>query len=143
MVKESNEVSKIAAKLALSDRKEEMGLIDSYKKLGFKSTAVDIGGQFPGIVPKIIENTLVASKRKGLILDCHVHDGAVAGAVREALEQLQNKANGLSIGGKIGISRKGEHISVAVFFNIGLLHLNEVVIALSHRSIPILEGEES
>lgn len=142
MMKVSNEVSKIAVKLALSDRAEEKDLVEKYKNLGFKSTAVDIGGHFPAIVPKIIENTLVASKRKGLITDCHVHDGAVAGAIREALGQLQNKANGLSIGGKIGISRKSEHVSVAVFFNIGLLHLNEVVIALSHRSIPILEGEE-
>ncbi len=142
MLKVSNEVSKIAVKLALSDREEERELVERYGKLGYRSTAVDIGGKFPAIVPKIIENTLVASKRKGLIVDCHVHDGAVAGAIREALGQLQNKANGLSIGGKIGISRIGEHVSVAVFFNIGLLHLNEVVVALSHRSIPVLDEEQ-
>ena len=45
------------------------------------------------------------------------------------------KAIGLNIGGKIGIARSGDHIVVAVFFGIGLLHLNEVAIALGHRVV--------
>jgi hypothetical protein len=46
------------------------------------------------------------------------------------------KALGLNVGGKIGIARWGEHISVAMFFGVGFLNLNEVVIGLGHRSIP-------
>ena len=42
---------------------------------------------------------------------------------------------GLNIGGKIAIARCGEHISVAIFFGIGLLHLNEMAIGLGHRVI--------
>ncbi|MBC7336398.1 MAG: hut operon positive regulator HutP, partial [Clostridia bacterium] len=30
----------------------------------------------------------------------------------------------------------GEHIAVAVFFGIGLLHLDEVAIGLGHRALP-------
>jgi hypothetical protein len=42
--------------------------------------------------------------------------------------QIINKALGLNVGGKIGIARYNDHISVAIFFGIGLLHLNEVAI---------------
>ena len=59
----------------------------------------------------------------------------MAGAAREAVSQIMNKAIGLNIGGKIAIARCGEHISVAVFFGIGLLHLNEMAIGLGHRVI--------
>lgn len=137
----STDVAKISIKMALSTREEENLLIKDYISQGFFCTAVDVGGKLPDITSKVIENTLVASKRKNIIKDCHLHDGAVAGAVREALFQISNKTNGLNVGGKVGIARKGEHISVAVFFSIGLLHLNEVVIGLGHRSIPIIEGE--
>jgi len=50
--------------------------------------------------------------------------------------QVAAKANGLNVGGKIGIARYGEHLSVCIFMSIGLLHLNEVVIGIGHRSIP-------
>jgi hypothetical protein len=42
----------------------------------------------------------------------------------------------LNIGGKIGIAHKGEHLSVAVFFGVGLLHLDEVAVGLGHRVAP-------
>jgi len=45
------------------------------------------------------------------------------------------KALGLNVGGKIGIARYQSHVSVAVFFGIGLLHLNEVSIGLGHRVV--------
>lgn len=96
---------------------------------------MDIGGNINQSIPKIVERALVASKRCGLIKDCHVHDGAVAGATREAIIQVSKKANGLNVGGKIGIARCKEHLSVCIFMSIGLLHLNEVVIGLGHRSI--------
>ena len=46
-----------------------------------------------------------------------------------------NKAIGLNIGGKIAVARHEEHVSVAMFFGIGLLHLNEVAVGLGHRAI--------
>ena len=103
------------------------------------AVAVDIGGNLISSIPKIIERALVASKRTGIIKDCHVHDGAIAGATRDALMQISLKANGLNVGGKIGIARQGEHISVCIFLSIGLLHLNEVVIGLGHRAIPNID----
>ena len=45
------------------------------------------------------------------------------------------QALGLNVGGKIGVARCGEHVAVAVFFAIGLVHLNEVCIGMGHRSI--------
>ena len=134
----SVDVAKASVEMAISSRSEEEKLIENFKENGILTVAVDIGGNITSSIPKIIERALVASKRTGIIKDCHVHDGAVAGATREAIIQILSKANGLNVGGKIGIARFDEHLSVCIFLSIGLLHLNEVVIGLGHRSIPKL-----
>lgn len=136
MIKKSVDVAKASINMATSSRHMEEKLIESYKDNGILVAGVDIGGDFSQSTVKIIERALVASKRSGLIKDCHVHDGAVTGATKEVLMQLQPKAYGLNVGGKIGIARSGEHISVCIFLSAGLLHLNEVIIGLAHRSIP-------
>lgn len=135
----SVEVAKYAIQMATSERDEEETLIKALREKNTYAVAVDIGGNLISSIPKIIERALVASKRTGIIKDCHVHDGAIAGATRDALMQIASKANGLNVGGKIGIARQGEHISVCIFLSIGLLHLNEVVIGLGHRAIPDVE----
>ncbi|WP_425449637.1 HutP family protein [Dethiothermospora halolimnae] len=133
----STDIAKASVKMAISSSREaENKLVHSFNKKEIKTAAVDIGGNLIDSIPKIIERALVASKRSGIIKDCHVHDGAVAGATREAIMQVSTKANGLNVGGKIGIARYKEHLSVCIFMSIGLLHLNEVVIGLGHRSIP-------
>lgn len=136
MNRQSTDVAKTSVKMAISSRSNEEKLTLAFKEKGILTTAVDIGGDFTNSTVKIIERALVASHRCNIIKDCHVHDGAVAGATKEALEQISRKATGLNVGGKIGIARAGEHISVCIFMSIGLLHLNEVVIGLGHRSIP-------
>lgn len=132
----SLDVAKAAIKMATSERVEEKILEEEFKTRGILTAGVDVGGNINDSIPKIMERALVASKRMGIIKDLHVHDGAVVGAAREAIMQVAAKANGLSVGGKIGIARGGEHISVCIFMSIGLLHLNEVVIGLGHRSLP-------
>lgn len=131
----SIDVAKASVKMAISSREEEKQLETELKKNNILTVAVDIGGNLNNSIPKIVERALVASKRCGLIQDCHLHDGAVAGATREAIIQVVSKANGLNVGGKIGIARSKEHLSVCLFMSIGLLHLNEVVIGLGHRTI--------
>ncbi len=134
---ESIDVAKIAVKMALSTRSEELELKQIYAKMHVKVAAVDFGGDFINSIKKIIERAVVAAKREGVIEEeTHVLEGAVVGATREALSQVMQKALGLNVGGKIGIARWGEHISVAMFFGVGFLNLNEVVIGLGHRSIP-------
>ncbi len=54
---------------------------------------------------------------------------------RRARPTLPTKALGLNIGGKVGLARRGDHVAVAVFFGIGLLHLDEVAVGLGHRAI--------
>ena len=135
----SVEVAKCAIQMATSEREEEEYLIKKLRESDIYAVAVDIVGNLIPSIPKIIERALVASKRTGIIKDCHVHDGAIAGATRDALMQISLKANGLNVGGKIGIARQGEHISVCIFLSIGLLHLNEVVIGLGHRAIPNID----
>ncbi len=136
MNRQSTDVAKASVKMAISSRSNEEKLTLAFKEKGILTTAVDIGGDFTNSTVKIIERALVASHRCKIIKECHVHDGAIAGATKEALEQISRKATGLNVGGKIGIARAGEHISVCIFMSIGLLHLNEVVIGLGHRSIP-------
>lgn len=133
----SKRIAAVAIRMALSsDREEEKQLKSEYSKIGIKTAAVDYGGEFVASVAKIVERAVVAAKREGVIKDTHADEGAVAGATREALAQIMPKAVGLNVGGKIGIARYHDHISVAVFFGIGLLHLDEVAIGLGHRAAP-------
>ena len=103
------------------------------KRNGINCVAIDFGGEFSTSVTKILERAVVASKREGVIGDSHAEEGAVAGATHEAITQIINKSVGLNVGGKIGIARGNAHISVCVFFEIGLLNLNDVAIGLGHR----------
>lgn len=132
----SKEVSKAAIKLAMTnDREEENALKKDLEKSGILCAAIDFGGEFSNSVTKIIERAVVASKREGVIKDTHSEEGAVAGATHESISQIITKSIGLNVGGKIAISRCESHICVCVFFAVGLLNLNDVVIGLGHRAI--------
>lgn len=132
----SRDVAIAALKIAISkDRDDERSLKSLYQQSGILTAGVDFGGEFITSITKIIERAVVAAKRENIILDIHTEEGAVAGATREAISQLMAKAIGLNVGGKIGIARHEDHISVAVFFGIGLLHLNEIAVGLGHRVI--------
>ncbi|HHW49720.1 MAG TPA: hut operon positive regulator HutP [Clostridiaceae bacterium] len=132
----SKDIASAAIKIALtSTRQEEKKLQEEFTAKGIYTAAVDYGGEFISSIMKIIERAVVSSKREGVIKDTHAEEGAVAGATREALTQIMPKALGLNVGGKIGIARHKDHISVAVFFGIGLLHLNEISIGLGHRVV--------
>lgn len=135
MIVDSIAVAKASIELCISSREDEKILEERFKKDGILTVAVDVGGNINSSISKIIERALVASKRTGLIKDCHAHEGAVIGAAKEALMQVCEKANGLNVGGKIGIARSGEHLSVSIFMSIGVLHLNDLVIAIAHRAI--------
>jgi hypothetical protein len=133
---DSKIIASAAIRLALSiDRENERELKAELAKAGIRSTAVDYGGEFISSVQKVVERAVVAAKREGVIENTHLGEGGVAGAAREALSQIMPKALGLNVGGKVGIARKGDHVAVAIFFAIGLLHLNEVAIGLGHKAV--------
>jgi len=132
----SKEVVKAAIRMALTNsREEEKSLQKELADKGIKTSAVDYGGEFITSVTRIIERAVVSAKREGVIEESHAEEGAVAGAAREALAQIMDKAMGLNVGGKIAVARSGEHVGVAVFFGIGLLHLNDVAIGIGHRVV--------
>lgn len=137
---ESKDIARAAIMLATSNRQEENTLKINYKKKEIKTAAVNIGGDIIKSIPKILESAMIASKKNDVIRDSHVYDGAIMGATREALTQIMNKAAGFNVGGKIGIARYKEHLSVCIFLNIGMFSLDDVVIGLSHRAIPIDEN---
>lgn len=130
-------VASAAIKMALSaSRQEEVALKkDLLERWEVKAVAVDYGGEYISSVGKIVERAVVAAKREGVIKDAHADEGAVAGAAREAITQIMPKALGLNVGGKIGVARHKDHVSVAIFMGIGLLHLDEVAIGLGHRAV--------
>lgn len=134
-ITDSKEVAKASVKLAISSREEEENLIKSLSKNNISAAAVDIGGNLINSIPKIMERALVSAKRCNVIKDFHSQEGAIIGATKEAIDQVSKKAIGFNVGGKIGIARYKEHISVCLFLNIGVLHLNDIVIGLGHRSI--------
>jgi len=130
-------VSTAAIRMPLSaSRQEETRLKkELLENWEVKAVAIDYGGEFISSVGKIVERAVVAAKREGVIKDAHADEGAVAGAAREAIAQIMPKALGLNVGGKIGVARHKDHVSVAIFLGIGLLHLDEVAIGLGHRAV--------
>ena len=135
---DSTDVAKAAIRVAItSSRAEEERLIGRLREKEIQAVAVDVGGDIINSVHLMIERAIIASRKSGLSRgECHLDDGAIAGAAREAVSQIASKAMGLNGGGKIAVCRYQEHLTVCVFMSIGLLHLNEVVIGLGHRSIP-------
>ncbi|MGR6836519.1 HutP family protein [Syntrophomonas erecta] len=133
----SKVVATAAIKMALTSSRQEETMLKRVllEQEEVKAVAVDYGGEFITSVGKIVERAVVASKREGVIKDTHADEGAVAGATREAIAQIMPKALGLNVGGKIGIARHQDHVSVAIFLGIGLLHLDEVAIGLGHRAV--------
>ena len=132
----SRDVARCAIELSLTEsREEEQRLRRAFEQRGIAAAAADFGGDFlPGMM-RIVERAVVAAKREHVIGESHLEEGGVAGAAREALNQITHKALGMSVGGKIGVARFGEHVAVAVFFSIGLGRLDEVCIGLGHRAI--------
>lgn len=132
----SKEVAKAALSMAMTaSREDEKILKEELRNREIRAAAVDYGGEAIPAMKTIVERAVIAAKRELLIRDCHAEEGAIAGATREAMSQILTKAIGLNVGGKVGIARKGDHVSVAVFFSIGLIHLDEVAVGLSHRAI--------
>lgn len=132
----SRQVARAALHMALTEtHPEEQEQKRVLSAGGVKATAVDFGGDFVSSVRRIVERAVVAAKREGVIRPIHAEEGAVAGAAHEALSQIGGKAIGLSVGGKIGIARQDDHVAVAVFFGIGLGHLDEVAVGLAHRAV--------
>lgn len=136
IIGDSREVARAALALAMTeDREAEAQMKRSLQEKGVRGAASDYGGDFVSSVIRIIERAVVAAKREGVIGDSHQEEGAVAGAARDAVAQMTQKALGLSVGGKIGVARSGEHVAVALFFTVGLVHLNEVCVGLGHRAV--------
>ena len=130
-------VSRAALLMCLTQsRDEERALKEKLlREEDVRAAAVDYGGEFVASVVRIVERAVVAAKREGVIDDTHLEEGSVAGAANEALTQVMSKALGLNVGGKIGIARKGNNVAVAVYFEVGLLHLSEAAVGLGHRAI--------
>lgn len=132
----SRRVARAAMTMALTaDHPEEQERKQALRTDSIRATAVDFGGDFLSSLRRIVERAVVAAKREGVISPVHSEEGAVAGATHEALLQVGRKAMGLSVGGKIGVARQGDHVAVAVFFGVGLGHLDEVAVGLAHRAV--------
>lgn len=132
----SKKIAAVAIQMALTEgREEELKLKEKFATIGIRTAAVDYGGEFTTSIKKIVERAVVAAKRENVVAETHFGEGAIAGATREALSQIMPKALGLNVGGKIGIARYEDHVSVAVFLGIGLLHLDEVAVGLGHRIV--------
>ena len=131
---QSADVARAAIRMALSEnRSDENELREKLAKSGIRAVAVNFGGKFLDIIPKIYESAIVAAQRQHVISDTHVGDGSVVGAMESAIEQIKLMAMGMNLGGKIGIARWKEHLCVAVFVEVGVLHCNEVTLVMAHR----------
>lgn len=133
---DSRDVARAAITLAMTtSREDESTQKHRLAAQGIRSAASDFGGDFVTSVMKIIERAVVIAKREGVIGDKYHEEGAVAGAAHDAVTQITDKAMGLNVGGKIGVARVDGHVAVAIFFTVGLVHLNEVCVGLGHRAV--------
>lgn len=133
---DSRDVARAAILLAMtSNREDETAQKQRLAEQGIQSAASDFGGDFVASVMKIIERAVVIARREGLIGDVFHVEGAIAGAAHDAVMQVTAKAMGLNVGGKIGVTRSGDHVAVALFFTVGLIHLNEVCVGVGHRAV--------
>ena len=133
---QSNDIGRAALRMALTEnRKEEYALRDELKEQDIQAVAINSGGRFLDILPKIYESAIVAAQRQKVISDTHVGDGSVLGAVESAIDQVKIKALGMNVGGKLGIARWKEHLCVAIYIGVGVLHFNEVAVGMAHRAL--------
>lgn len=117
------------------DHQEEARLKEQLASEQIRAAGVDYGGPFSSTVAQVIERTVVAAKRERVIRPIHAEEGAVAGAAHEAIMAVAAKGLGLNVGGKIGVARRGEHVAVALFCSVGLVHLDDVAIGIGHRAL--------
>ena len=133
---QSSDIGRAALRMALTEtRTEENELRLRLAEKQIHAVAVNFGGRFLEILPKIYESAIVAAQRQGVVSDTHVGDGSVLGALESAVEQVKLKALGMNVGGKIGIARWHEHLCVAVYVGVGVLHFNEVAVGIAHRAL--------
>lgn len=131
---QSGDVGRAALRMALSEtRTDENNLKEELAESEIRAVAVNFGGKFLEVLPKIYESAIVAAQRQHVISDTHVGDGSVLGAVESAIDQIKLKAVGMNVGGKIGIARWKEHLCVAVYVGVGVLRFNEVAVGMAHR----------
>lgn len=135
-VPDSRDVARAAITLAMTaSREDEAAQKQRLAVQGILSAASDFGGDYVSSVMKMIERAVVIAKREGVISEKDHEEGAVAGAAHDAVAQITGKAMGLNVGGKISVARAEGHVAVAVFFTVGLVHLNEVCIGMGHRAV--------
>jgi len=134
-------VARAALRLATSaSRGDEARIKEDLLRKGIRGVAVDFGGPYTESIGSMVQRAIVAARREGVIAPIHPHEGAVAGAAREALAQLAGRALGFNVGGKVAIARFGEHLACAVFVGVGLVHLDDVAVGLAHRAVPDVDG---
>ncbi len=133
---DSRDVARAAITLAMTTSREDETTQKQHLAVqGIRSAASDFGGDYVSSVMKMIERAVVIAKREGVISEKDHEEGAVAGAAHDAVAQITDKAMGLNVGGKISVARAEGHVAVAVFFTVGLVHLNEVCIGMGHRAV--------
>ena len=77
----SKEIMAAAIRLAVTNTMdEERALGQALREQGISAAAVNFGGEYISSVGKIIERTIIAARREGVISEAHNEEGAVAGA---------------------------------------------------------------
>ena len=85
----SKEIMAAAIRLAVTgSMDEEKELVRQLSDQGIRAAAVNFGGEYISSIGKLIERTIVAARREGVITDAHNEEGAAAGAAHEAVIQM-------------------------------------------------------
>ena len=72
---QSADIARAALRMSLTEtRADENALKERLAKDGIRAVAVNFGGKFLDILPKIFESAIVAAQRQKVISDTHVGD---------------------------------------------------------------------
>ena len=107
---QSADIARAALRMSLTEtRADENALKERLAKDGIRAVAVNFGGKFLDILPKIFESAIVAAQRQKVISDTHVGDGSVVGAMESAIEQVKPMAIGMNV-----LHRRGKLLLIRI-----------------------------
>ena len=132
----SIEIGRAALRIAVTEnRTEEQRIKEQLAAKGIRSTAVDFGGEF---MPSVVKNCGARRCCGAASGHCYGNPcwrGRCCRSCPRCFGAACDEGGRLNVGGKIGIARSGEHLCVAIYMAVGVLNLDELCVALGHRSL--------
>ncbi len=120
-VRENLSVAKVAMVLAMAEDVYDRELIKMLEEMGIKAITTRAGGMGDNVRNKIVRNALVAAENGNIIAESDANRSIFIRCIEDAMKMFEGPiAMILGTGIKIGIARRGQHLAVALYGNVGI-----------------------